>query len=205
MALLYAAAIGGYTITDVYRWVQLHGHEDAAAGPGQPAREHELLLAVRPADVRGEQDRRRRSGRPSSLSLSWAIIPQPGRRGHPARAAEGSTSAEFIAENGTLYLIAAGDEDSPVAPLFRRVHLLGALHEAGLIGSTAPAGRLDPPLWLGLDEVTQICPVDLPVMLADSAGKGVAHHRRGPRHQPARGPVGRARRRKPCGPAAGPR
>jgi hypothetical protein len=45
--------------------------------------------------------------------------------------------------------------------------------QAGLSGSTARAGRLDPPLWLGLDEVTTICPVDLPVMLSDSAGKGV--------------------------------
>jgi type IV secretory system conjugative DNA transfer VirD4/TraG family protein len=45
--------------------------------------------------------------------------------------------------------------------------------EAGQLGSLARAGKLDPPLWLGLDEVTQICPVPLPVMLADSAGKGV--------------------------------
>ena len=37
----------------------------------------------------------------------------------------------------------------------------------------APAGRLDPPLLMALDEVTTICPVDLPVMLSDSAGKGV--------------------------------
>ena len=37
----------------------------------------------------------------------------------------------------------------------------------------APAGRLDPPLLMALDEVTTICPVDLPAMLSDSAGKGV--------------------------------
>ena len=36
----------------------------------------------------------------------------------------------------------------------------------------APAGRLDPPLLFALDEVTTICPVDLPTMLSDSAGKG---------------------------------
>ena len=36
-----------------------------------------------------------------------------------------------------------------------------------------PGPGLDPPLWLGLDEVTTICPIDLPVMLSDSAGKGI--------------------------------
>jgi hypothetical protein len=46
-------------------------------------------------------------------------------------------------------------------------------YAAGLAGSNARAGRLDPPLWLGLDEVTTICPIDLPVLLSDSAGKGI--------------------------------
>jgi hypothetical protein len=42
-----------------------------------------------------------------------------------------------------------------------------------MAGSKGPHKRLDPPLLMALDEVTQICPVDLPVMLSDSAGKGV--------------------------------
>jgi hypothetical protein len=41
------------------------------------------------------------------------------------------------------------------------------------MGTLTPAGRLDPPLRLALDEVTTICPVDLPTMLSDSAGKGI--------------------------------
>ena len=41
------------------------------------------------------------------------------------------------------------------------------------MGTLAPAGRLDPPLRMALDEVTTICPVDLPTMLSDSAGKGI--------------------------------
>ena len=35
MAMLHAAAIGGYTITDVYAWCQLQGHEAALPGPGK--------------------------------------------------------------------------------------------------------------------------------------------------------------------------
>jgi hypothetical protein len=46
-------------------------------------------------------------------------------------------------------------------------------YEAGQVGSQGRYRRLEPPLLMALDEVTQICPVDLPVMLSDSAGKGV--------------------------------
>ena len=46
-------------------------------------------------------------------------------------------------------------------------------HAAALIGQASPGGRLDPPLLMALDEVTQICPVPLPFWLADSGGKGV--------------------------------
>jgi len=169
MALLYAAATGGYTITDVYRWVQLDGHENAlrvlAAQPGT-----ELLLAL----VRRMFAENKTAGsvrETIDLSLSWAVIPGLADAVTP-RPGEGFDLEEFIARNGTLYLIASGDEDSPVAPLFRA--FTSWVHwAAGQAGSTGPAGKLDPPLWLGLDEVTTICPVDLPAMLSDSAGKGV--------------------------------
>jgi hypothetical protein len=59
-----------------------------------------------------------------------------------------------------------------IAPLLRA--LASHVHfEAGLAGSRTAAGRLDPPLLMAMDEVAQICPVDLPSMLADSAGKGI--------------------------------
>jgi type IV secretion system protein VirD4 len=44
---------------------------------------------------------------------------------------------------------------------------------AAQLGQASDAGRLDPPLLMGLDEVTQICPVPLPSWLADSGGKGI--------------------------------
>ena len=49
----------------------------------------------------------------------------------------------------------------------------GCTSRPGLAGSKGRHKRLDPPLLMALDEVTQVCPVDLPVMLSDSAGKGV--------------------------------
>ena len=46
-------------------------------------------------------------------------------------------------------------------------------YAAALIGQASASGRLDPPLLMGLDEVTQICPVPLPSWLSDSGGKGI--------------------------------
>jgi type IV secretion system protein VirD4 len=169
MACLHAAAIGGYTISDVYAWTQLQGHETPlrvlAGRPG-----NELLVAALRRVF--ENNRTASSIRESmALSLAWATIPQMAAAATP-RPGEGFDLAEFIQFNGTLYLVASGDEDSPVAPLFAAFTSWCAA-EAGLLGSLTRAGKLDPPLWLGLDEVTQICPVPLPLMLADSAGKGV--------------------------------
>jgi len=72
-----------------------------------------------------------------------------------------------------VHLIAeATGEEAPVAPLFAamatEIH-----HVAALMGQASPSGRLDPPLLMGLDEVTQICPVPLPSWLSDSGGKGI--------------------------------
>jgi len=46
-------------------------------------------------------------------------------------------------------------------------------YTAAQIGQASEARRLDPPLLMGLDEVTQICPVPLPFWLSDSGGKGI--------------------------------
>src|SRR5436305_6508498 len=45
--------------------------------------------------------------------------------------------------------------------------------EAAFAGSLRLLGRVAPPMLLALDEVTQICPVPLPLWMADSAGKGI--------------------------------
>jgi hypothetical protein len=78
--------------------------------------------------------------------------------------------ARFTAGNGTIYMMADG-ENSPAAPLFRcftdYVH-----RSAGLYGLSMPHRKLDPGLLVAIDEL-HACPVDLPSWLADSAGKGI--------------------------------
>ena len=169
MALLWAAAVTGRTI------------RTCTSGCSCTATQTCLqMLASHPDSTRRcspckrmfEENRTSGSVRDTvDLTLSWAIIPGLAAAVTPPPG-EGFDLDRFIALDGTLYMIASGDEDSPVTPLFRAfasyVH-----YAAGLIGTMAPAGQLDPPLLLALDEVTTICPVDLPTMLSDSAGKGV--------------------------------
>ncbi|MGH3285475.1 MAG: type IV secretory system conjugative DNA transfer family protein [Streptosporangiaceae bacterium] len=97
-------------------------------------------------------------------ALAASVLPAPG---------EGFDIPAFLADTGTVYLIAeAVSEEAPVAPLFAA--MASEIHYiAAQIGQASSAGRLDPPLLMGLDEVTQICPVPLPFWLADSGGKGI--------------------------------
>jgi hypothetical protein len=167
--LLFAAAVIGATITDVFRWVQLDGHQaaiNALAEYGTP----EMLAVVRRmlADNRTAGSVRDTI----ELSLAWAAIPGLAEAVTPAPGDIVFDVDRFALGRGTLYMIASGDEDSPLTPLFRA--LASYVHyQAGLTGTRTRPGRLDPPLLMALDEVAVICPVDLPAMLADAAGKGI--------------------------------
>src|SRR6202167_4943224 len=97
-------------------------------------------------------------------ALAACVLPDPG---------EGFSIPQFLRDAGTVYLIAeATSGDVSVAPLFAamatEIHYVAAQ-----IGQASQSGRLDPPLLMGLDEVTQICPVPLPSWLSDSGGKGI--------------------------------
>ena len=97
-------------------------------------------------------------------ALAASVLPGPG---------DGFDIPAFLEGTGTVYLIAeAVSEEAPVAPLFAA--MATEIHwVAAQLGQASPSGRLDPPLLMGLDEVTQICPVPLPHWLSDSGGKGI--------------------------------
>ena len=55
----------------------------------------------------------------------------------------------FLAEAGTVYLIAEAVEEAPVAPLFAA--MASEIHWiAALMDQASASGRLDPPLLMGL-------------------------------------------------------
>ena len=65
-ALLWAAAVGGYSITDVFRWNQLHGHETALARAGNASGQLTGDAGGRPPGVRAATAPRTASARRSS-------------------------------------------------------------------------------------------------------------------------------------------
>ena len=170
-ALMHAAALTpGADLTDVWAWCNRHG--DAMAG--EALANHPAASPVLAA-VFSEIKREGRS--PDSIrltmgkALAWLAVPEV-RAMVTAPLAEEFDVASFALGCGTLYMIAPAGIGTLVAPLFRA--FVDYVHrEAALAGSCAPAGKLDPPMFLALDEVPVIVPVPLDVWLADSAGKGI--------------------------------
>jgi type IV secretory pathway TraG/TraD family ATPase VirD4 len=171
-AYFHAAALAGLDLRHVARWVSGEHDQEAedilctTAG----AATH---FAAQLAEMRGEANRTISTVR-MTMSRALAFLADPALA---AAVLPDETQpldiGQFLQQAGTLYLIAESiGEDAPVAPLFAclttEIHFMAAL-----AGSVMPGGRLDPPLLMALDEVTQICPVPVPSWLADSGGKGI--------------------------------
>ena len=166
----HAAALAGYDLRAVAAWVSgadPHIPEQILAAAG--ARQWAYTLA----ELRGEAHKTAATVRMvmsralafmADPDLAASVLPAPGT---------GFSIPAFLRDAGTLYMIAeAVSEDAPVAPLFAA--MASEIHWiAAQIGQASASGRLDPPLLMGLDEVTQICPVPLPSWLSDSGGKGI--------------------------------
>jgi type IV secretion system protein VirD4 len=166
----HAAALARYDLSTVAAWVA--GADPEAAERillGAGARQWALTLA----ELRSEAHKTAATVRMvmsralafmADPALAASVLPAPGG---------GFDIPSFLADRGTVYLIAeAVSEEAPVAPLFAA--MATEMHYiAAQLGQARDAGRLDPPLLMGLDEVTQICPVPLPHWLSDSGGKGI--------------------------------
>jgi type IV secretion system protein VirD4 len=166
----HAAALAGYDLRAVAAWVSgadPHIPERILAAAG--ARQWASTLA----ELRGEAHKTAATVRMvMSRALAFMADPDLAASVLPAPGAGFSIPA-FLRDAGTLYLIAeAVSEDAPVAPLFAA--MASEIHWiAAQMGQASRSGRLDPTLLMGLDEVTQICPVPLPSWLSDSGGKGI--------------------------------
>ena len=166
----HAAALAGYDLRAVAAWVSgadPHIPERILAAAGA----HQWAYTL--AELRGEAHKTAATVRMvMSRALAFMADPDLAASVLPAPGAGFSIPA-FLRDAGTLYLIAeAVSEDAPVAPLFAA--MASEIHWiAAQLGQASPSGRLDPPLLMGLDEVTQICPVPLPSWLSDSGGKGI--------------------------------
>jgi type IV secretory pathway TraG/TraD family ATPase VirD4 len=166
----HAAALAGCDMRAVAAWVSgadPHVPEQILTAAG--AAQWGLTLA----ELRSEAHKTAATVRMvMSRALSFMADPALAASVLP-RSGEGFDIPAFLEACGTVYMIAeAIGEDAPVAPLFAA--MATEIHYAAAIaGQASESGRLDPPLLMGLDEVTQICPVPLPSWLSDSGGKGI--------------------------------
>ncbi len=166
----HAAALADYDLRTVAAWV-------SGADPDVPERilaaagAHQWAVTL--SELRSEAQKTTATVRMvmsralafmADPALAACVLPAPG---------EGFDIEQFLYDAGTVYMIAeAVSEEAPVAPLFAA--MATEIHYAAAqIGQASESHRLDPPLLMGLDEVTQICPVPLPSWLSDSGGKGI--------------------------------
>jgi type IV secretory pathway TraG/TraD family ATPase VirD4 len=81
--------------------------------------------------------------------------------------------ASFLAQDGTLYLLATGagaGASWPLVGAFMEDLTEVARHQA----AGSPRARLDPPLLLALDEIGNLAPLpSLPVLMAEGGGTGI--------------------------------
>ena len=157
----HAAALADYDLRTVAAWV-------SGADPDVPERilaaagAHQWAVTL--SELRSEAQKTTATVR-MVMSGRWRSWPTPlwPPASYP-NPATGFDIPDFLYDVGTLYMIAeAVSEEAPVAPLFAA--MATEIHYAAAqIGQASASRRLDPPLLMGLDEVTQICPVPLPVL-----------------------------------------
>ncbi len=95
--------------------------------------------------------------------LAYAATPGPD---------EHFTPEEFLASGGSLYVIGAHEEHSPIGPLFST--FVTYLYEhARRAAASARGGRLDPPMSMILDEAYATFRVPLPRWTSDAGGFGI--------------------------------
>jgi hypothetical protein len=171
-ALLHAAALGDLTMREVLVWLA-----DVPVAANEVTRllrrSSEPNFEADAVQFLTTNDRTRTSITTTIMAaLGWLTDPvaAAAARGDHATALD---VAKLIAERGTVYML--GAEDAQTAPLVTA--LTGHIaREARRIAATQPAGRLDPPLTLALDEAALICPVPLDQWTADMGGRNITIH-----------------------------
>jgi type IV secretory pathway TraG/TraD family ATPase VirD4 len=171
--LLHAAALDGRRALDLYRWslnpalatdavTVLMRHPGAADGwadalesaiHADPRTRDSVWLGVRQA-LAALAD-------PDVLA---AVDPGPRDQFDPAA---------FLANSGTLYLLASAVSSGTCAPLVA-AFVEDITETARARAARAPGARLDPPLLLALDEIANLTPLpSLPSLMAEGGGSGI--------------------------------
>ncbi|MFI2437280.1 type VI secretion protein [Streptomyces sp. NPDC018693] len=173
---LHAAAVDGRTIRHVHRWSQgtqiqeavriLRTNPKAASGT---AGELEAALTAHP-------QRRDMAQELTTRALSALTMVNIREACTPNRS-DALALDSFIHEGGTLYVVGESIEDPRTTPgaMPLLTALVASVVERGRrMAERSPAGRLDPPLTLVLDDVAAVAPLpQLPYLLASGPDHGL--------------------------------
>lgn len=171
--LLHAAALGGYTCSELYRWSlsAVHAREAVQvlnvtpnAAPGW----HQGLDAIISADPR------QRDSVWAMVTIVFsaladprvldAVSPSPDEVFEPA---------DFLRSDGTVYLLGTSTGSAATAGLVG-AFVEDVVEAARRIAARSPAARLDPPLTLVLDEAANYPLPSLPALMSDGGGTGIS-------------------------------
>lgn len=167
-AAMHAAALVGGTMDDVWDWSNGQGAQLIHEAVRHPQAARELFGMLTELDRPGKTSDSIRIT--MTKAIGWMAVREI-RAIVTGQPGDGFDVRRWIDGRGTVYLLAPGGEAAPTAPLFRC--LAGHMHrQAKTYGQLMPWRKCDPPPLFLLDEL-HLCPVDLPHMLADSAGFGI--------------------------------
>lgn len=172
-ALLHAAALDGRDAAELFRWtLDPSAAADAVAilvaSPRAATGWAESLEAM----IHSDPKTRDSIWQGVSLALSSladprvldAVTPRPGEDFDPA---------EFLAEHGTLYLLATGAGAGASAPLVAAL-VEDLVETARHLAARSAGARLDPSVLLALDEIGNLAPLpSLPTLMAEGGGTGI--------------------------------
>lgn len=171
--LLHAAALGGCTTADLYRW-SLSANQ---------AREAVIILTTHPAATTAwdkalesivTADVKQRDSVWAMVGIAFAALADPDVLDALSPGpAERFDPQEFLRERGTVYLVGTSTGAAATAGL------VGAFVEdvaeaARRLAAASPGARLDPPMSMILDEAANYPLPSLGSLMSDGGGTGIA-------------------------------
>jgi type IV secretion system protein VirD4 len=169
---LHAAAISGRGMDDVLTWALderqdepvkiLRDHPDAAPGTAGM-----LDAAYRSPEVT-------RSNLWTTVQTAIApLLASAARATFAPPPGDSADLAGLLRRNATIYLLASERQSAVIAPLVT-AFFDELADQAKQLADASPAGRLDPPLGLILDEAANVVPLpSLPALMSYAGGSGI--------------------------------
>lgn len=174
-AYFHAAALAGYSLEHILRWV---ANPTAATEPGEILRTHPAAAPFWAGLLHGSLhgDPRTAGNTTATVQQAMSLFFQPDirRRCVPSPGRPPTDVADLITRGGTIYLLGREDPYASASPLMTALaeHVLDTALAAA---TTSPWGRLCPPLLACLDELPSTAPLPtLRTRMANERALGIS-------------------------------